>query len=112
VDETAVGHSVLPGRCVDTRDPQPPEIAPALPSIPVGIPLGFHPGFVGPTEKMMPRSPIPLRIAKNLLVATTPISSTLYSHCYIAPLKTNNSPKNESAFFGGSSSDPASTVTV
>jgi len=85
VDETAVRHPVLPGCGVDARDPQPSEITPALSSIAVGIPLGLHPGFVGPAEKMMSCSPVALRVSKDLLVATTLVSSTLYSHDYIAP---------------------------
>jgi hypothetical protein len=72
---------------VDARDPQTSKITPALPAVSIGIPLGLHPGLVGPAIKLMSRSPIALRVSKDLLVAATPVSSTLYSHCFLTPFR-------------------------
>jgi len=119
MDEPAVWHVTLSSCCVDPRDPKPSKVPPSLTSVPVCVPLGLHPSFVGPSIKMMSRAPIALRVSKDLLVSATSVSSTLYSHCTIAPLdlKTHylliNYPlKNESAFSGGSCADPSTSSSV
>ena len=107
VDETTVRHAVLSSRCVNARDPQPAQVASPLPTVAIGIPLRLHPRFVGPTEEIVPCAPITLCVAQNPLMATTPGSSTLNSHCYITPLKL--AVQNKTRSIGGFP-DPCSNV--
>jgi len=82
-DQPAVGNPILAGRRVDTHNPEPAQIALAIASVVVSVPLALHVSFIGALEQMISGSPITAIVGYPALVASAAVWSTLYSCHFI-----------------------------
>ena len=69
VDETTVREAVLAGRSVDSGDPERPELALALPAVPVCVLAGLDDRLPGDAIAAAARAVVALRLLEDLLAA-------------------------------------------
>src|SRR5690606_4029255 len=71
---------VLPGRGVDTRNPQAAHFTTAHAPVAISVPVGLHHRLIGSPKELAARAPLALGHIKNFLVTATCYRTTFNSH--------------------------------